>query len=308
MTESISLTDPPFPGGRWDSSEGLDRITLVGVGLIGGSIGLALKKRGFSGEIVGLGRRPLEDAIQCGAIDSYTQEVAEAAQDTDLIILCTPVGMISSKIAELAPYLEPDCIVTDVGSVKQRVIAEVEPIMPDGRYFVGAHPMAGSEQTGVGAAHADLFQGAVCLVTPTERTDLRALAQVESLWKYLGARTVQISPSEHDYLIGAASHLPHVVACALTQTVAKIENEAGKAIDFAATGFRDTTRIAAGSPKLWQHILLYNRDVVLRTVEEMLDYLRRYHHALLHADPEELGMLLEDARFLRESMERETHP
>ena len=307
MTNTISSEQETLPEFTWQLPDSLNRVTLVGVGLIGGSIGLALRQQGFSGEILGLGRRPLDDAVECGAVDAYTQDAEEAARGAGLVVLCTPVELIAPKVAQLTPYLEPGCIVTDVGSVKRTVVTEVEPLVPEGCYFVGGHPMAGSEQTGVAAARHDLFHRATCLITPTEQTNADALARVERFWSSIGARVVQMSPLEHDYLIGAASHLPHLVACALTQTVAKIENEAGKAIDFAATGFRDTTRIAAGSPNLWTHILLQNRDAVLRTMEEMLDYLQRYHHALSHANPEELRMLLKNACFWRESMEKGTH-
>ena len=269
----------------------LHRITIWGVGLIGGSLGLALKKNGFQGQRVGLGRNigRLEKALQSDAVDVVTTEMAEGLRGSDLVVLCTPVELVPVLVQHIIEVVgsQQSMVLTDVGSTKSVLVQTVEAQLREHGSntisFVGGHPMAGSHETGVGAARATLFENATCLVTPTESTDSDSLQQVSSLWEFVGGVPHLLSPEIHDLLIGAASHLPHLIASLLTNTVANVETEHHKALDFTATGFRDSTRIAAGSPDLWTGIFTQNRDVLLSLIDNIVDNLSEFK-TLLQAD------------------------
>lgn len=286
------------------SYDDFNRIVIAGVGLIGGSVGKALKKSGFRGKIIGLGRRwsSLKNAIDAGAVDSATLDYPEALDDADLLLIGTPVDTIASIARDAIKFAKKGCIITDVGSTKAQLVTEIEELMPPDVYFVGAHPMAGSNSTGVGAASADLFRGSICIITPTESTNLDALNLVSELWQAMGARVAKMSPKEHDYLIGAVSHLTHAVASALAQVVGSIENESGKAIDFAGGGFKDTTRIAASDPQIWKGILMQNAGVVSSMLEKMEKELAEIRKILDNRDEQQIVEKLEQAKKIRESI------
>ncbi len=274
----------------------LPQITIVGVGLLGGSLGMASRKLRLARRVVGYVRKP-EQAAQClaaGAVDEATCDLAQAARGASLVILCTPVGQMRPLAEQLRPHLRPDAIVTDVGSVKGVVVAELESLFPR---FVGSHPMAGSEKTGVAHARADLFEGAVCALTPTAATDTAALAAVESLWRALGARPVRISPAAHDQLVARSSHLPHALSTALVHTV--LGNMANGQADFCATGFRDATRLADGSAAMWRDITLANREPLTRALDDLSGHLARLRQALEAADAAALEDYFERGRQLR---------
>ena len=238
----------------------------MGVGLIGGSVAWGAKRRGMAAQVVGADRDPasLRHALVAGMIDAVA-DAADAVRDADLVVLAVPVGALAGLADELAPRLDPRTVVTDVGSVKRSVVERVGWVIPR---FVGGHPMAGGEQSGAAAASPDLFEGATCLVTPTERTDPTALQAVERLWHALGATVVRLDAAVHDEIVAAVSHLPHLAAYALVNTAAG-SDPSGRALSFAAGGFRDMTRIAASSPELWRDICLMNRA-------PLLDALARY--------------------------------
>lgn len=286
--------------------EQMDRVVIAGVGLIGGSVGLALKRAGFRGKIVGLGRRwsSLKKAIDAGAVDSATLDFAEALSDADLLLIGTPVDVIPTIAKKAIEHARGGCIITDVGSTKGQLVTEIEEFMPEDIHFVGAHPMAGSHKTGVAAADASLFEGAVCIVTPTESTDPGGVDVVSELWRTVGARVELMSPQEHDLLIAAASHLPHVAACALAQVVAGVQNHRGRAIDFAATGFADTTRIASGSLDIWKGILLQNADMVISMLGRLEKELAEMRKVLDGRDEEKLVEKLGRAKQIRDSIQR----
>ena len=267
----------------------LRRITIWGVGLIGGSLGLALKKNGFQGQRVGLGRNigRLENALEHDAVDVITTELAEGLQETDIVVLCTPVALVPrlvQRIIESVDARQHRIVLTDVGSTKSTLVETIEAQLQqqraDALSFIGGHPMAGSHETGVGAARATLFEKATCILTPTPNTDADALARIKNLWEFVGAVPHLLSPKTHDLLIGAASHLPHLVASLLTNTVANVETEEGKALDFTATGFRDSTRIAAGSPDLWTGIFTQNGDVLLALIDDIIENLTEFKKLL----------------------------
>ena len=281
------------------------RITIWGVGLIGGSLGLALKKNGFQGQRVGLGRNigRLENALEHDAVDVITTELAEGLRDTDLVVLCTPVALVPmfvQQIIESVDARHQRIVLTDVGSTKSALVdtieAQLQQQRADALSFIGGHPMAGSHETGVGAARATLFEKATCILTPTANTNTDALALIKSLWEFVGAVPHILSPKTHDLLVGAASHLPHLIASILTNTVANVETEEAKALDFTATGFRDSTRIAAGSPDLWTGIFTQNRDVLLSLIDDIIDNLTEFKTLLQTDNLVEIERLLLEAQ------------
>lgn len=286
----------------------LRRITIWGVGLIGGSLGLALKKNGFRGQRVGLGRNMgrLEKARQHDAVDVVTTDITEGLYGSDLVVLCTPVELVPvlvQHIVEVVGSQQP-MVLTDVGSTKSVLVETVEAQLReqglDTFSFVGGHPMAGSHETGVGAARATLFENATCIVTPTENTDPDALQQIKNLWEFVGGVPHLLSPETHDLLVGAASHLPHLIASLLTNTVANVETEQHKALDFTATGFRDSTRIAAGSPDLWTGIFTQNREVLLSLIDDIVENLSEFKTLLQTNDLAEIERVLLEAQVVVE--------
>ena len=290
----------------------LHRITIWGVGLIGGSLGLALKKNGFQGQRVGLGRNigRLEKALQYDAVDVVTTEMAEGLRGSDLVVLCTPVELVPVLVQHVIEVVssQQSMVLTDVGSTKSVLVQTVEAQLREHGSntisFVGGHPMAGSHETGVGAARATLFENATCLVTPTESTDSDSLQQVRSLWEFVGGVPHLLSPEIHDLLIGAASHLPHLIASLLTNTVANVETEHHKALDFTATGFRDSTRIAAGSPDLWTGIFSQNRDVLLSLIDDIVDNLSEFNTLLQTDNRVEIERVLLEAQVIVEKRKK----
>jgi prephenate dehydrogenase len=250
------------------------RLSILGVGLLGGSIGLALRAVGSSVHITGYGHRPatLEKALEVGAIDRSAITCKEAVRGADLVILCTPVGLFEPILTEAAGALADGVIVTDVGSTKRSVVDLARRILPKSARFVGSHPMAGSEKRGIEFARADLFQGAHCIITPTDETDPSATEQVEDFWKLLGMRTTRMPPDIHDRLVCDVSHLPHAIAAAL------VAMQSEEALSLAGKGFLDATRIAGGDGALWRDILHDNRDNLVSSLDRLrgtLDHLVR---------------------------------
>lgn len=233
----------------------LGTVTIVGVGLIGGSIGKALRARGLARRVVGFGRDPgrLELARSLGAIDDGRTHAAEAFAEADFTVVCTPVSRVAGDVMLAARHGPLGQLITDAGSTKREIVAEVESDARVCGRFVGAHPIAGSERSGVSHARADLFEGAVCVVTPTERTPMEVVLGVESFWEGLGCRVTRLSPSEHDEALAAVSHLPHVVAAALLRQVA------ARWLDLGGGALRDGTRVASSDAALWTDIFLANR-------------------------------------------------
>ena len=286
------------------SFDEINRIVIAGVGLMGGSVGLALKRARFHGRIIGLGRRwsSLKNAVDAGAVDSATLDYEEALNDADLLVICTAVDVMPSIVEKAVKHIPEGSVLTDVGSTKGQLVAEMEKLVPDGIHFVGAHPMAGSHKTGVSAADAALFDGSVCILTPTESTNPGAVDLVSELWKRMGAREEIMSPQDHDFLIAAASHLPHAAACALIQVIAGVENQRGKAINFTATGFADATRIAAGDPKIWKGIFLHNADMVSSMLSRLEKEIADIRKALDDRDEQKLMEKLERAKQIKDSI------
>ncbi len=262
------------------------KITIVGVGLLGGSIGLAVRRRKLAREVVGYVRRAasLKDCERAAAVDYATTDLLAAVSNADLVILCTPLAQMRALAEQILPALKRGAIVTDVGSVKAGVVRELESVIAKaGAHFVGSHPMAGGEKMGVLAARADLFDRAVCIVTPTKKSNATAVRKLEQFWKSLGARTVKLEATKHDRLVSRASHLPHVVAAALAGMVLDPKQSPVLA-ELCATGFRDTTRIASGSPEMWRDIALANRKNISQAVDVLAAELKKFQTQLKRGD------------------------
>ena len=279
------------------------RMVIAGVGLIGGSLALVCREKGIVSEIVGVGRgeRNLQDAVSLNVIDRYTLRIEDAAKGADIIVLAAPVGSLTKLAGEIAQHLSPGAIVTDVGSVKG-LLSEMEDIIPSGTYFVGGHPIAGKEKSGVKAAYAQLFQDAKCILTPTPRTNTDAVNAVQKMWEAAGARVLRMTPEAHDHVFAAVSHLPHVIAYALVNTLLELENESEGTISYSAGGFRDFTRIAASHPEMWLDICLMNKKNILEMIDRYESSITKIKSLIQSDDAEGLYKEFEMARQVREKL------
>jgi prephenate dehydrogenase len=278
-----------------------NRITILGVGLIGASFALAVKKHGLCKEAVGYGRKEenLRRAKEKKIIDSFELDPAEACNGSDLIVFATPVGIFSDIAKKIHDSLKKNAIVTDVGSVKGKLVHDMETMMPEGVFFVGGHPIAGSDRSGIDAAAAEIFHGAKCIITPTGHTDQNTLQKVIALWEKFGSVIKIIDPDEHDRIYAAVSHLPHLIAYEIVNTVADIDSSY---LNLSGQGFKDTTRIASSHPELWRDICLLNKDNLLAYVEIFKKNLDRVSQYLRAQDSESLEKDFRKARTLREGI------
>jgi prephenate dehydrogenase len=278
------------------------KVTLVGVGLLGGSLGAALKKRQLAERVVGFVRRPssVGECLKAKAVDSATLDLRKAVEQAELIVFCTPIAQMRSLLEQMAPALTPGTIITDVGSVKETVVNQLEPISNDaGCHFVGSHPMAGAEKTGVSAARADLFEKAVCVITPTGVTNKPALKKVSALWKSVGSRLMSLSPKIHDELVSRSSHLPHIISATLANVVLDGAWPREQAL-LCATGFRDSTRIASGSPEMWRDIDIANHKNLTRAIDLFIREFKSVRRMIDKRDPRLLEQFLQQAKQRRD--------
>lgn len=244
------------------------KVAIIGVGLIGGSIGKALKELKLADEVVGIFRSSgpkITKAIKIGAVDTGATDIYKGVQDTDLVIIATPVGRIVSVAREVFKYANQGCIITDVGSTKERLVKDIDRFAQTRHkaHFIGGHPMAGSEKNGIEFARCDLFKNAPCILVKTRHTDPESLYKVSMLWQALGAEVVIMSPNTHDRIVANISHLPHLVACSLLNSVCT------KDMVLSSGGFKDTTRIASSNPLLWRDIILTNEEYILNAIERL---------------------------------------
>jgi prephenate dehydrogenase len=279
------------------------KVTLAGVGLLGGSLGLALRQRGLARKVDGLVRRTasIAECEQLSVVDHATRDPSRAAEDADLIVLCTPLSRMKEVLQRMLPACKPGVLVTDVGSAKQAVVRELEPIVSSaGGHFVGSHPMAGAEKTGPSAARADLFAEAICVLTPTPQSSAIAVRKIEELWKAVGARVLRMKPEVHDDLVSRSSHLPHIVAAELANYVLSPAHPKEQRM-LCASGFRDTTRVASSSPEMWRDIVLANRENLIRVLGVFLEGLEEFRHSLETRDERAVTEFFEQARSRREN-------
>jgi prephenate dehydrogenase len=280
------------------------RLTIIGVGLIGGSLARVCRKKGLADELVGVGRgrKNLELALELGVIDRWSHQVEEGVDGADGVVLATPMGTIIPLAERMAPHIEAGCLVTDVGSTKASVVEPLERLLQPTAAFVGGHPIAGTEKSGVEASFETLFEGFRCILTPTDRTDTEALARVQSLWEACGMSVVCMDPDTHDTLLAGVSHLPHMVAYALIHTVTGLSCNDHDAVAYSAGGFRDFTRIAASDPTMWRDICLANRKPLLAMIDRFSGSLDELREAIEGADVEALQELFAAARRIREGL------
>lgn len=279
------------------------KIAILGVGLVGGSLGLAIKHLPDQYHIIGIGRSKdsLEQAVARGAVDSISQSLADAS-DAEIIFVTTPVSLIVPLVKQLVPGLRPGTIITDVGSTKARIVREIEAFVPEGVHYIGGHPMTGSERQGVNAASADLFKSAHYILTPTPTTNMQAFKRLHSLLNAIGAHVLAIDPEKHDRLVATVSHLPHLVAASLVRLANNQASEEENLLLLAAGGFRDTTRIAAADAKIWVDISLDNCRAILEILKKYKVELDGLAKILETRDREALYKMLEEARRTRQGL------
>lgn len=247
----------------------IPRLAVVGVGLIGGSLALALREAAAVGEIVGIGRGlpNLHKALELGIVDRITQDPIEGTRGADLVFLATPVCKLAEVAALIMPHLKAGAILTDGGSVKAHVISDIEPLLRPEIHFVPGHPIAGTEQSGAEAAFATLYRQRRCILTPTQRTDSAALDLVQRMWQRVGSEVVVMDAEKHDRILAAISHLPHMVAYSLVNSVGSYDRYEENILEYSAGGFRDFTRIASSDPTMWRDIALTNRAALIEMME-----------------------------------------
>lgn len=278
-------------------------IAILGIGLLGGSLGLAIKNRWPGAKVVGLVRRQ-ESKTEClavQAVDEVTLDPLEAVEEADWVFFCTPVHQMAGLARKVFHKLRPDCLVTDVGSVKKTVVSELTPLTAGtGASFVGSHPMAGGEASGVENARPDLFEGAYCVVTPSPDASLEATDRVDRFWREVGCSTLRLTPGEHDRLVANSSHLPHLVASLLAHYILDPEELEAQA-KLCATGFLDTTRIASGSPTMWKEIVMANRARLSESLEGLYGELVKIRNAVADGDGDAVLAFLEQAKSRRDA-------
>jgi prephenate dehydrogenase len=262
-------------------------VAILGPGLIGGSLALALAERGLAKRLMIYARSPRAlDAIRTAGVDAeLTGNPSEAVADADVVILCVPIEAMAGLVHEFRDALKPDALVTDVGSVKGSVVRDLAPLLENRALWIGSHPMAGSERGGFAAARADLFEDATVILTPTKQTSRDAQSRAKKFWAALGSNLVILSPEKHDQMIAAVSHIPHLIAAALVNHAVTFGD-----LDLAAGGFRDTTRVASGSPELWEQILLANRDAVGGQLDHLIRNLQAIRFTLQKEDGVDVGL------------------
>ncbi len=267
-----------------------DTVCIVGVGLIGGSFGQAVRERGLARHVVGAVRREetARLALEKGAVDSASTNLMEAVRDADLVFMAPPVGQMASLCAQIAPVVRADAIITDAGSTKAQIMRECTQLFSPKAYFVGGHPMAGSERTGVEAARSDLFEGATWVLTPNADTPPPVVNQLLALVEGLGAQPLLLNATAHDQLLAVTSHLPHITAAALVHLFSNAKNESEVASQLIATGWRDSTRIAAGSAEMWRDISLANAPSLTKSLDDFIEELQSVRDMLSARESDEL--------------------
>jgi prephenate dehydrogenase len=279
----------------------LNKVVIFGVGLIGGSFALALRRANAVGEVVGFGRSSatLQQAKQFGLVDRIGNDVGSEVRDADLILLATPVAQMADIFSLIAPHLGAKTLITDGGSTKCDVVAAARRQLGNKiSQFIPAHPIAGAEQSGPAAAQADLYQGKKVVLTPLPENSPAAVARIRNAWQACGATVSELTPEQHDEVFAAVSHLPHLLAFTLVHDLAQRDNR-DLLLSFAASGFRDFTRIAASSPEMWRDISLANRDALLREIEQYAAELYKLHQALEQRDADKIEEMFSLAHKVR---------
>ncbi len=281
-------------------------LTIIGVGLIGASLSLALKQRGFVERVTGCGRNKenLQKAIQLGVLDDYSLSIADAVKEADLVVVAVPLGAMKSVFGQMCGVLSEHSVITDVGSAKATVVDDARVSLGEHfHHFVPGHPIAGSENSGVEAGVADLYQQRKIILTPLEQTDPDALEVVRQMWLQTGAEVESMDVEHHDRVLAATSHLPHMLAFALVSHLSKMSDQ-DEIFNYAAGGFRDFTRIASSDPVMWRDICLANGDALLELIEGFKTQLDEIALAIEHKDPDALFELFRDSKHTRDQLRK----
>ncbi len=282
-----------------------DRIALIGIGLIGSSIARDIKELGLAGEVVISTRSTdtLKRAEELGLGDRYVTSAAEAVKDADLVIVSVPVGASEAVAQQISGSLKPGAIVTDVGSTKQSVIAQMAPHMPQNVHFIPGHPLAGTEKSGPDAGFPGLFRDRWCIFTPLPDTDPVALDRLKAFWTALGSRIDEMDPQHHDKVLAIVSHLPHIIAYNIVGTADDLETVTeSEVIKYSASGFRDFTRLAASDPTMWRDVCLHNRDAILEMLARFSEDLAYLQRAIRWGEGDKLFELFSRTRDVRRSI------
>ncbi|MDG4909414.1 prephenate/arogenate dehydrogenase family protein [Mesorhizobium sp. WSM4898] len=281
------------------------RIALVGIGLIGSSLARVIRREGLARHIAIATRSQstLKRAEELGLGDSYTAEAEDAVRDADLVIVSVPVGSSGEVAAEIAPALKKGAILTDVGSTKASVIAQMQPHVPEGVHFIPGHPLAGTEKSGPDAGFADLFDNRWCIFTPLPGTDPEALEKLSEFWRRCGSNIDTMDPQHHDMTLAIVSHLPHIIAYNIVGTADDLESVTKtEVIKYSASGFRDFTRLAASDPTMWRDVCLHNKDAILEMLARFSEDLASLQRAIRWGDGEKLFDLFTRTRAIRRSI------
>ena len=282
-----------------------EKVCIVGLGLIGGSIGLAIKRSNISNQITGYARSnsTLERAIELGLVDSVKNNLQDAVNNSDLVILATPLSTFRELVEEMSPFLKKGCIITDTGSAKLTVIEDLKDILPNGVEFVPGHPIAGTEESGPDAGFAELFDNRWCILTPTEDNSSNAVDLVKGFWESIGSKVEIMDPMHHDKVLAITSHIPHLIAFNIVGTANNLANVTEKeVVKYSAGGFRDFTRIAASDPKMWSDIFTYNSDAVLEMLDLFSNDLAKLKAAVIKKDSDLLFSNFEKTREVRKNI------
>lgn len=281
------------------------RIAIIGLGLIGGSLGYAVKRGKLADHVVGYATSEAtrRRALELGFIDSAAASLAEAVSDADLVVLCTPVGALGDVAAAIEKHLKKGAILTDAGSVKTAVIRDVGPFVPEGVSFIPGHPIAGTEQSGPDAGFAELFDGRWCILTPVPGTDRAALAKLTAFWEACGSKVDVMEPKHHDLVLAIVSHLPHLIAYNIVGTADDLETVTeSEVIKYSAGGFRDFTRLASSDPTMWRDICLNNKDAILEMLGRFSEDLSAMQRMIRWGDGEGLFALFTRTRAVRRAI------
>ena len=282
-----------------------EKVCIVGLGLIGGSVGLAIKRSNISNQITGYARSnsTLERAIELGLVDKVEGNLKDAVNDCDLVILATPLSAFKKLVEEMSPFLKKDCIITDTGSAKLSVIEDLRGILPNNVEFIPGHPIAGTEESGPDAGFAELFDNRWCILTPTEENSSNAIGRIKEFWESIGSKVEIMDPLHHDKVLAITSHIPHLIAFNIVGTANNLANVTEKeVVKYSAGGFRDFTRIAASDPKMWSDIFTYNSEAVLEMLELFSNDLAKLKAAVIKKDSDLLFSNFEKTREVRKNI------
>ena len=279
-----------------------DRVALIGAGLIGSSLGRAIRQEQLAKSVTAYSRRSdtRKRLSHLGIVDSVAESIEEAVDGADLIIISVPVGSSEDVAVRIGPHIKPDAVVTDTGSVKESVIRAITPHIPNSANFVPGHPIAGTENSGPEAGFASLFEGRWCVITPTDDTSESAIDQVTNLWRRVGSNVDIMTPAHHDKVLAITSHIPHLIAFNIVGTVADLEGDTKmEVVKYAAGGFRDFTRIAASDPEMWRDVFMENREAVLEMLGRFSEDLSALQRAIRRGDANSLETKFTRTRDLR---------